>query len=53
MSMELYNGNKTVAQFCGCHDLHTTDREFLFKRTATADVVYSTKGLFRLDALTA
>ena len=41
--MGLYNENKSVAQLSGCHDLHATDGKTVLKRTAIADVVYSTQ----------
>ena len=41
--MGLYNGKKPVAQLWGCHDLHTAHRESVLKRTAMAEVLYSTQ----------
>ena len=41
--MGLYNGKKAVAQLRGCHELFTTDREFVLQRTVIAYVVYSTQ----------
>ena len=41
--MGLYNGQNPVAQLWCCHDLHTADGESVLKRTAIADVVYSTQ----------
>ena len=49
MSVGLYNGKKTVAQLCGCHDLHTADGESVLKRTAIDDVVYLTQTGIRLN----
>ena len=34
--MGLYNGEKPVAQLCGCHDLDRADGEFVRQRTAIA-----------------
>ena len=47
--MRLYNGKKPVAQLWCCHDLHTADGESVLKRTAIADVVYSTQTGIRLN----
>ena len=47
--MGLYNGEKPVAQLCGCYDLYTADGECVLKRTAIADMVYSTQTLIRLN----
>ena len=53
MSMRPYNEkkqlNKPVAQFWGCHDLHTADGESVLKRTAIALVVYSTQTGIRIN----
>ena len=38
--MGLYNGEKAIVHLCGCHDLHTTDGEFMLKRQAKAFVVF-------------
>ena len=38
-----------MVQLSGCHDLHTTDGEFVLKRTAIACVVYSTQTGIRLN----
>ena len=43
MSMGLYKEKKPVIQHCCCDDLHTADGEFVIKRPAVADVVYSTQ----------
>ena len=34
---------KPVVQLWGCHDLNTTDREFVLKRLVIAYVIYSTQ----------
>ena len=47
--MGLYNGRRPLAQLCGCHDLHKADGEPVLKRTAKADVVYSTQTGIRLN----
>ena len=49
MSMGLDDGKKPVAQLCGCHDLHTADRESVLKRIAIAFVVYSNQTGIRLN----
>ena len=49
MSMGLDNGKKPVAQLGSCHDLHTADGESMLKRTAIANVEYSTRTRIRLD----
>ena len=50
MSIGLYNGGNPVAQLCGCHDLHTADRESsVLKRTAIAYEVLSTQTGIRLN----
>ena len=48
MSMELYNG-KNSSSLVDWHDLHTADGDSVIKRTATADVVYSTQTGIRLN----
>ena len=47
--MGLYNGEKHVAQLWGRHDLHTADRESMFKRTVIDYVVYSIQTGIRLN----
>ena len=47
--MELCNWKIPVDQLLGCHDLHTADGESLLKRTAIADVVYSTQTGIRIN----
>ena len=42
-------GKKHVAQLRGCHDLHTADRESVFKRTVIDYVVYSIQTGIRLN----
>ena len=46
--MGLYNGEKPIVQLWCCHDLHTAEEEFVFKRTAIAYVVYSIQTGVRL-----
>ena len=36
-------GKNPLVQLCGCHDLHTADREFVLTRTVISCVVYSDK----------
>ena len=49
ISMELYNGEKKIAQLRGCHVIHTAAGESVLKTTAIAYAVYSTKTRINLD----
>ena len=47
--MGFHDGKKSIAQLKGCHGLYTSNGESVLKRTAIADVVYSTQTGIRLN----
>ena len=47
--LDFIMGKNLIAQLSGCHDIHTADGKSVLKRTAIADVVYSTLTGIRIN----